>query len=130
VDYLVSGQLFPLEELIAFNIGEEGLKTLVGYPAAGSFTGFLIETYGLQRFTEAYALEGRTFEERERDDTATSTGSLISGEPSPWIRPPSTGMWVRTCSPLVSRSPSPAAAMCCPSTGRKSGDPRWSPDPP
>jgi hypothetical protein len=69
VHYLVSGQLFPLEELITFNVGEEGLKTQVAYPAAGSFTGFLIETYGLQRFREAYALEARTFGERERDDT-------------------------------------------------------------
>jgi hypothetical protein len=69
VHYLVSGQLFPLDELITFDIGQEGLKTHVAYPAAGSFTGFLIETYGLQRFREAYALEARTFEERERDDT-------------------------------------------------------------
>jgi hypothetical protein len=69
--YLVGDQLFPLEQMVTFNIGDEGLKTLVGYPAAGSFTGFLIESYGLGRFREAYALEGRPTEERETDDTWT-----------------------------------------------------------
>jgi hypothetical protein len=67
--YLVRDQLFPLEEMITFEIGEPGLKTHVGYPAAGSFTGFLIDTYGLQRFWEVFSLEGRTPEEREADDS-------------------------------------------------------------
>jgi hypothetical protein len=69
--YLAGDQLFPLEQMITFNIGDEGLKTFVGYPAAGSFTGFLIESYGLPRFREAYALEGRPTEQRETDDTWT-----------------------------------------------------------
>jgi hypothetical protein len=67
--YLLRDELLPLDQLITFEIGEEGLSTQVGYPAAGSFTGFLIETYGLQRFRDAYALEGRTPEEREADDS-------------------------------------------------------------
>jgi hypothetical protein len=69
VYYLLQDQLFPLEQLITFNIGDPGLKTHVAYPASGSFTGFLIERYGLQRFREAYALEGRPTEQREGDDS-------------------------------------------------------------
>jgi hypothetical protein len=84
--YLVSGQLFPLEHLITFDIGQEGLKTQVGYPAAGSFTAFLIDTYGLHRFREAYALESRTFEERERADTwATVFGKELHDLEMEWL---------------------------------------------
>jgi|GEM_PF-1331490 len=68
-EFLKEGKLFPLEEMTGFMIGVSGLKTDVGYPAGGSFTGFLIEKYGLNSFKEAYALEGRIPEEREKDDT-------------------------------------------------------------
>lgn len=57
--------LFPLEEMVAFNIGSGGLETLVAYPASGSFTGFLIETYGLKSFKEVFLLEARSYEERQ-----------------------------------------------------------------
>ncbi len=49
-EYLTKGQLFPLSEMLGFNIGQKGLKTDVGYPASGSFVQYLIETYGLKNF--------------------------------------------------------------------------------
>jgi hypothetical protein len=86
VRHLLRDQLFPLEEMITFDIGEDGLKTQVGYPAAGSLTGFLVDTYGLQRFREAYALEGRTPQEREADDTwSRAFGKGLHDLETEWI---------------------------------------------
>lgn len=48
--YAKAGKLFPLSEMLTFNIGVTGLKTEVGYPASGSLVQYLIETYGLNRF--------------------------------------------------------------------------------
>jgi len=48
--YLKSGQLFPLSEMLEFNIGASGIKTDVGYPASGSLVQYLIETYTLKNF--------------------------------------------------------------------------------
>ncbi|MGB7295073.1 MAG: DUF3471 domain-containing protein [Candidatus Aminicenantales bacterium] len=69
VQFLRSGELFPLEDMLTFLIGTGGLKTEVGYPASGSFVDFLIQKYGLNALKEAYALERRTEEEKEKDDT-------------------------------------------------------------
>jgi hypothetical protein len=67
IKYLREGKLFPLEEMTAFHIGLPGLKTTVGYPAAGSYTAFLIEKYGLKRFKKAFIFEARPVEERRRE---------------------------------------------------------------
>jgi hypothetical protein len=69
VDFLKSQELFPLEELLPHNIGIAGAKTTVGYPASGSFSGFLIEKFGMKRFKDAYILESRSEEAKERENT-------------------------------------------------------------
>jgi hypothetical protein len=66
---LEAGSLFPLESMATFQIGMPGAKTDVGYPASGSFTGFLLERWGVGPFGEVFALEGRNLEEREADDS-------------------------------------------------------------
>ena len=68
INFLKENNLFPLEEMVTFSIGAGGLKTQVGYPASGSFVGFLIETYGLNLFKEVYRLEGRPQEEKKKDN--------------------------------------------------------------
>lgn len=67
--YMKEGKLYPLEEMLEFNIGSGGLQTQVGYPAAGSFVGFLIEAYGLIAFKKVYALESRPTEEKEKENS-------------------------------------------------------------
>jgi hypothetical protein len=69
VDFLKTGRLFPLKEMLTFRIGTGGLKTEVGYPASGSFVDFLIRSYGLQALKKAYQLEARSSADREKDDT-------------------------------------------------------------
>jgi hypothetical protein len=69
--FLEAGELFPLESIATFQIGLPGMKTEVAYPASGSFTGFLIDAYGLAPFRDVYALESRAPEERETDDSWT-----------------------------------------------------------
>jgi hypothetical protein len=69
IHYLKENKLFPLEEMVKFQIGPAGLKTEVGYPASGSLVAFLIETYGLQAFKNVYPLEGRSPQEKEKADS-------------------------------------------------------------
>jgi hypothetical protein len=69
VAFLKENKLFPLEDMLGFQIGINGLKTDIGYPAAGSFVDFLIRSYGLQAFKEAFRLENRNFEEKASQDT-------------------------------------------------------------
>ncbi|ODS35230.1 MAG: hypothetical protein A7315_01905 [Candidatus Altiarchaeales archaeon WOR_SM1_79] len=64
LQFLKENQLFPLDELVTHNIGISGMKTTVGYPASGSFTGFLIERYGLKQFKQIYIIEGRSDEDK------------------------------------------------------------------
>jgi hypothetical protein len=54
IEYLKAGKLFPLKEMVAFNIGMPGLQTDVGYPAAGSFVGYLVQALGLKSLKEVY----------------------------------------------------------------------------
>jgi hypothetical protein len=67
VEFLKRKELFPLAELITHNIGLPGPKTRVGYPAAGSFTGFLLEKYGLETYKEFYRSAG--VEDKEESET-------------------------------------------------------------
>jgi len=69
MEFLKNQELFPLEELLIHQIGMSGLKTTVGYPATGSFVGFLIEQYGLKKFRQAFILEGRSWKEKNQKDT-------------------------------------------------------------
>jgi hypothetical protein len=69
IKYLKEGNLFPLEEMVHFNIGFPGLKTNVGYPASGSFAHFLIDTYGLKSFKEVFILEARSDTEKKKENS-------------------------------------------------------------
>jgi hypothetical protein len=69
IRYLKDGKLFPLEEMVLFELGPAGLKTEIGYPAAGSFVGFVIEKYGLELLKKAYNLDARPLEQKEKEDT-------------------------------------------------------------
>ncbi len=69
VKYMKEGKLFSLEEMVTFSIGTGGLQTRVGYPAAGSFVGFLIEKYGMPAFRKVYSLENRTAEEKRKENS-------------------------------------------------------------
>jgi hypothetical protein len=69
VEFLKKEDLFSLEELLSHYIGMPGAKTTVGYPASGSFCGFLIETYGMKSFKEAHVFEDRSEEEKEKEAT-------------------------------------------------------------
>jgi uncharacterized protein (DUF3820 family) len=69
IKFLKDGNLFPLEEMVAFTIGISGLKTMVAYPASGSFTGFLIDTYGLKSFKKVFILEARPVEDKNKENS-------------------------------------------------------------
>jgi hypothetical protein len=69
IKYLKEKKLFPLEEMVHFNIGFPGLKTNVGYPASGSFAHFLIDGYGLTSFKKVFILEARTDKEKEQGNS-------------------------------------------------------------
>jgi hypothetical protein len=79
-EFLRAGKLFPLKELLIHNIGQPGLKTDVGYPAAGSFVGYLITTYGLASFKEVWKLEAREDEEKAKADSWTTAFGRPLGE--------------------------------------------------
>jgi hypothetical protein len=54
-EYLRDGKLINLEELIKFTeIGSEESKWRISYPEAASFVKYLLETYGIEKFREAY----------------------------------------------------------------------------
>jgi hypothetical protein len=53
--YLRSGQLIPLTRLFRFtDIGSDSTSASISYPESASFTGFLIDRYGSERFRDAY----------------------------------------------------------------------------
>ena len=72
IEYLKAGKLFSLKEMLAFNIGMPGLQTDVGYPAAGSFVGYLIQARGLRILKDVYLLVARS------SDAGVSDG--------PWLK--------------------------------------------
>ena len=85
VQFLKDGVLFPLEEMLAFSIGVSGIKTNVGYPASGSFVGFLVDRYGLESVKAVYILEGRSEEAKKTKDTWTEVfGKFVSEMDREW----------------------------------------------
>ena len=54
LNYLKQQRLFPLENMMNFNIGQFPEETAVAYPASGSFVGFIIEVYGMDSFKRLY----------------------------------------------------------------------------
>jgi len=67
--FIANGSIIPLKELIHYNIGMPGEKTIVGYPVSGSFVGFLIDEFSLDTLKSAFILEGRTTDEKEMEST-------------------------------------------------------------
>jgi hypothetical protein len=63
--YRRAGSWFALAEMVDFQIGLPGLETEVGYPAAGSFVGYLVETHGLSPLREIWRAQA-TAAERKR----------------------------------------------------------------
>jgi hypothetical protein len=51
-------KLFPIAEMLGMDIGRSP-RTEIAYPAAGSFVGYLIATYGVDAVKNVYRLEGR-----------------------------------------------------------------------
>jgi len=86
IAFIKRDELVPLSELLTFNIGQPGLKTDVGYPAAGSFVGFLIERYGPKALKECYSLEDRSPEQKSKEDTwLKATGKALPDLEKEWL---------------------------------------------
>jgi len=64
LNYLKQQKLFPLERMMNFNIGQIPEETAIGYPAAGSFIGFIIDVYGMELFKKLYMHKHSTVEDR------------------------------------------------------------------
>jgi hypothetical protein len=54
LNFLKEQKLFPLEKMMNFDIGRIPGETVIGYPASGSFIGFIIEIYGMETFKKLY----------------------------------------------------------------------------
>jgi len=86
IEFVKRGELFPLSEMLNFAIGQPGLKTDVGYPAAGSFVGFFNERYGLNTLKECYVLENRSPEQKSKEDTwQKAVGKTIHDLENEWL---------------------------------------------
>jgi hypothetical protein len=84
--FIEEGELFPLSELVNHQIGKSGRKTVVGYPAAGSFVEFLIESHGMKKFKTVYGLEGRPTEEKKKEDSWKSAyGKSLQALEKEWL---------------------------------------------
>jgi hypothetical protein len=87
VQYLKEGKLFRLKDMLSFDIGMPGLKTEVGYPASGSFVGFLIHAHGLNSLKEAYRLVARTEDGGKSDDIwRKAVGKTLADLEYEWLK--------------------------------------------
>ena len=68
IQYLKQGELFPIKEMLNLDIGSSD-KTRIAYPVSGSFVEFLVRSYSLRHFKEAFKLERRSEEEKKKEDT-------------------------------------------------------------
>lgn len=86
LEYLESDKLFPLEEMMTFNIGRTGLKTNVGYPASGSFIAYIAEFYGLAKLKELHVLEGRKLEIKTKNNSMEiAFGKTVTQLEKEWL---------------------------------------------
>jgi hypothetical protein len=53
-EFFTRDELLPLKKLVELDIGSDSRFTEMGYSAAGSFTGFFIETYGINQFLKLW----------------------------------------------------------------------------
>lgn len=87
IGFIKEGKFYRLKDMLGFSIGMTGPKTEVGYPAAGSFVAFLVETYGLKGLKEAYRLEARSDEEKAKADAwQTAFGKSVQALETDWLR--------------------------------------------
>ncbi|MFC2102164.1 PA domain-containing protein [Bacteroidota bacterium] len=87
LEYLKNEQLFPVKEMLTFHVGMPGLETEVGYPASGSFIGYLTDKYGFKSVTRALKLESRSDEEKlEKDTWIEVYGTSIQELDQDWRR--------------------------------------------
>lgn len=70
--YLRSDKLYPLQEMMGFQIGIPGPQTDIGYPAAGSFIHFLMNKFGLPALEKLFTLESGTEEEKTKTNSWTA----------------------------------------------------------
>jgi hypothetical protein len=85
INFLKEEKLFPLKEMVTFDIGREGLKTDVGYPAAGSFMEYIVTTYGLKCLKRLFVLEDRPDKEKKGDSWETAFGKPLSKLEKEWL---------------------------------------------
>lgn len=85
LSYYKQNKLFQLKEMLSFTIGLPGEKTEIGYPAAGSFVGFLVRTYGLLSFRNLCLYEARKESEKINDDSwVKAFGKTIDSLEKEW----------------------------------------------
>jgi hypothetical protein len=58
--FLKERKLFPLENMMNFDIGRIPEETVIGYPSSGSFIGFIIDNYGIGAFKKLYMHKDKT----------------------------------------------------------------------
>lgn len=69
LEYLKSNKLYPLTEMLNFQIGIPGPQTDIGYPAAGSFIHFLMNKFGLPALQKLFIQESGTEEEKAKTNS-------------------------------------------------------------
>ena len=75
------GTWIPLRELLTYNeIGSKESKPPIAYPEAASFVGFLIDTYGKEKFLGAYR-EPKNARSQADNDRNADMLKRIYGQP-------------------------------------------------
>jgi hypothetical protein len=86
INYLKENKLFPLKDMVNFDIGRVGLETAVAYPASGSFVEFIVDSYGIKVLKELYILEGRSSDEKQNLNSWDKVlGKAISSLEKEWL---------------------------------------------
>jgi hypothetical protein len=84
-DYAKEGTLPPLSSLVS-NQSFRGRSDMVTYPVSGSFAGWLIETYGMERLQKTYPRQGNLpDEERFRTHLRRTYGMPLEDLESAWL---------------------------------------------
>jgi hypothetical protein len=84
VGFLKESRLIPLSKLLTLEIGSAP-ETSIAYPAAGSFTQYLIDTYSLAKVKAAYQQEGRPQEEQRPDTWQSVFGKSLKELERGWL---------------------------------------------
>lgn len=82
-EFLRLGRLYPLNEMLTFEIGSHA-GTDVAYPAAGSFVHYLLDTYSLGQFKDVYQLEAKSEEQELESIWQKAFGKSIRELETDW----------------------------------------------